>query len=408
LKILFINQAFHPDPVATAYYVADAASDLVRQGHFVTVLTSRRGYAEPHMLYHAQEIYHGVQIIRCWPFSLGRKYKLFRLFDALCINACFFMRACMLSKQDIIVALTSPPLVAFFASLAARFKKSALVYWIMDINPDEAIAVGWIKTGSWAAKFFTAIQRSVVQHSSRIIVLDRFMTARVLKFQPRSKVSVIPPWGHGHSEYSAISRDSNEFIKQYSLQEKFVVMYAGNHSVCHPLDTVLEAARALSHLEEVVFVFVGGGVRIQDVKNYKMTHQLKNIIQVPYIARDRLIHPLSAADLHLVVMGDNMAGIVHPCKIYGILESGKPFVYIGPSESHIGELLKAGVDGHINKHGDVQGLVEIIKHVQKMTQRDLHETSLKNKEFAKRFSGDAVIPHLTEEIISAEFGKPNQ
>ena len=48
---------------------------------------------------------------------------------------------------------------------------------------------------------------------------------------------------------------------------------------------------------------------------------------------------LSAADLHVVVMGEAFVGIVHPCKIYNILAVGAPVLYLGPCPSHVTEIL---------------------------------------------------------------------
>jgi hypothetical protein len=38
-------------------------------------------------------------------------------------------------------------------------------------------------------------------------------------------------------------------------------------------------------------------------------------------------------------MGNAFVGIVHPCKIYNILAIGAPVLYIGPTPSHITDLL---------------------------------------------------------------------
>src|SRR5439155_2433474 len=50
------------------------------------------------------------------------------------------------------------------------------------------------------------------------------------------------------------------------LDDKFVVMYSGNHSPCHPLDTLLEAARRLEKERDIVFCFVGGGSEWAKIK----------------------------------------------------------------------------------------------------------------------------------------------
>ena len=64
-----------------------------------------------------------------------------------------------------------------------------------------------------------------------------------------------------------------------------------------------------------------------------------NIQCLPYQPLDQLAGSLSAADLHVVVMGDAFVGLVHPCKIYNILSVAAPVLYIGPRPSHLSEML---------------------------------------------------------------------
>ena len=54
----------------------------------------------------------------------------------------------------------------------------------------------------------------------------------------------LPPWSHDDVvRYDAEGRE--RFRQEHGLDGKFVVMYSGNHSPCHPLATLLEAARTL-------------------------------------------------------------------------------------------------------------------------------------------------------------------
>jgi hypothetical protein len=101
---------------------------------------------------------------------------------------------------------------------------------------------------------------------------------------------------------------------------------------------LLAAARELSARRDIIFCFVGGGSELLKVRAFVKEHGLENILTLPYQPIDKLAASLSAADLHVVVMGDPFVGIIHPCKIYNILLTGIPFLYIGPEESHITEI----------------------------------------------------------------------
>ena len=144
-------------------------------------------------------------------------------------------------------------------------------------------------------------------------------------------------------------------------------MYSGNHSPCHPLDTLLAAARKLHAQANIAFCFVGGGSEFQKVKAFAGDNSLRNILCLPYQARNNLSASLSAADLHVVVMGNSFKGLVHPCKVYNIVSIGAPLLYIGPEESHISDLCQQhiiGLNVRSARHG---GVDEVAAHIQAAT-----------------------------------------
>jgi len=223
------------------------------------------------------------------------------------------------------------------------------------------------------------------------VVLDRFMRTRVLKKGvPAEKISMIPPWAHSDVvRYDADGRLS--FRERHGLDGKYVVMYSGNHSPCHPLTTVLEAAQHLADHPEIVFCFVGGGSEFPSVANFAATHNLGNIRCLPYQPLSELSGSLSAADLHIVVMGAPLVGIVHTCKIYNIMCVGLPVMYIGPSKSHVMDIAAGnGIPLYAAEHGDVDMVVRRILagvHVSvpdgKMLERGRH---FRQEELVPRFT----------------------
>jgi colanic acid biosynthesis glycosyl transferase WcaI len=158
-------------------------------------------------------------------------------------------------------------------------------------------------------------------------------------------------------------RGRDRFRASHGLAGKFVVMYSGNHSPCHPLDTVLEAARALRSEPDIMFVFVGGGIEFRKVADFAERHGLRNVQCLPYQPLEALAGSLSAADLHLVVMGDPFVGIVHPCKIYNVLAVGSPCLFVGPARSHVSELASRLPRNTIScaQHGDVAAAIDCIR-----------------------------------------------
>jgi len=339
VKVLLLNQCFWPDVMATAQQLTGVARGLAERGHTVTVITSRRGYDDAQLRFPSRERWHGIEIIRLPSIGLGKTSRWRRALNFASFSAACVSRLAIMRRQDAVVALTSPPLISWLAALFTRLKGGRLIFWVMDLNPDEAIAAGWLKPDSITARALSALLKSSMRYAQKIIALDRFAKQRIVdKGIEESKIEIIPPWSYDDS--ARFDREGREvFRRRHQLSEKFVVMYAGNHSPCHPLDTLLEAAKKLSARADIAFCFLGGGSEFAKVEEFARANQLKNILCLPYQPQTELSGVLSAADLHVVVMGDGYQGLVHPCKIYNILTVGSPFLYIGPLESHVSEII---------------------------------------------------------------------
>lgn len=69
---------------------------------------------------------------------------------------------------------------------------------------------------------------------------------------------------------------------------------------------------------------------------------------------------LRAADVHLASMFERMAGLVVPSKVYGIVASERPCVFLGPQESEAARLLRENQCGVILPSADGEGLARLL------------------------------------------------
>jgi len=396
MKILLLSQVFYPDVVAVAQYVADLATNLGEAGHDVTVLCSSHGYDAPARRFPRRQTWKGIRIQRVPVLALGKKSKLRRIVSfASFFISCFYFLLIM-PAQDVVVVVPPPPLLSVVAALFVLLRGGRLVFWNMDLNPDEAIAAGWLRHNSLTARLLGAALRFSLDVSSSVVVLDRFMKERVVaKGIPSHKVHIVPVWSLDHAiHFDAEGRDL--FRRRLGVENKFVVMYSGNHSPLHPLDTVLNAALQLRDDPTVAFAFVGGGSEFSRVERFAREYNLSNIVCEPYQSLDRLAGSLSAADLQVVVLGKGFVGIVHPCKIYNMLAVGAPFLYIGPAESHITDLrqdAQIAAMGKFVRHGDSDQVVQIIKQLASDSEDKTYERPGRPA-VLDRFSQTTLVPSL--------------
>jgi colanic acid biosynthesis glycosyl transferase WcaI len=358
-RILVLSQVYVPDPAAGGQLAADACAELARRGHDVRVLTINRGYDDPAVRYPSRETRDGVRITRLSLSSFGKGSSLMRLLSGVAFTAQSAIRGVFGPRVDTVVVSSHPPMAPLAALAVARLKRADLVYWIMDLNPDQAVALGHFGPSSLPVKGLDWMQRAALSRAREVIVLDRFMADRVrAKSADVKRLTVIPPWPL-KGESREIQRDTNPFRRRHAFGNRIAVMYSGNHGPSHPLRTLLAAATELRDDPRFVFAFVGGGVGKKDVDDVAGG----NIVSLPYQPFETLHESLAAADVHAVTMGDDVVGINHPSKIYDALAAGRPILFVGPEHCHIADIFAEHKVGWHVRHGDVVGLRQALEEI---------------------------------------------
>lgn len=389
--LLVFSQVYVPDPASVGQHMADACAEMVRRGWRVVVYAANRGYDDPSQRYPSREVIDGVEIHRLPFSSFGKRSIAMRL-----VAGTLFMLQCIAwglwtSNLRSIFISTSPPMCAIAAITVSVLRGGKPIkYWVMDLNPDQMVVLGKAKETSLPVRLFDTMNRAILRRAADIVALDRFMAERLERkgVAISDKLAVMPPWPHeGHLEI--VDHADNPFREEHGLDGKFVIMYSGNHGPSNPVKTILEAALRLQDDENLVFMFIGGGVGKKEVEDVIAEHQPKNIRSLPYQPMDRIKYSLSAADVHLVSVGDEVVGVVHPCKVYGAMALARPVLLLGPDPCHVSDIIASHDIGWHIRHGDVDAAVATIRQI-----RQGDAQTLKAK-------GDRAL-----QVVSAELSEP--
>jgi colanic acid biosynthesis glycosyl transferase WcaI len=400
MNILILSQSYYPDTVSVAQHLTDFAEKLVVKGHTVTIITSRYGY-DSNLKFDRREIHRGVRVCRIWQTKLGKRFFLLRAFDFFIFNISLFFNCFFVIRErvDVVLSTTSPPLSAVVGLIVSRIKQSRFLFWVMDLQPELAIASGVISDNSVTSKFFTFVGDYLIKSADQIVSLDKFMSAHLIeRGAKKEKIREVPVWPVMQGQYSGV-RDENPFRISCDYEKRIVVMFSGNHALVHPMSTLLLAAKKLRHQKDILFAFVGGGVRKQDVSEFKLKFELQNISQHPFQPRSSFHISIAAADIQVVIMGDGQVGYTHPNKIYGAMFLAKPILYIGPKGSHVTEILDKIAGNIIVEHGEVNLLVDKIKGFSELTLEQIKSIGDANHNYAKHhFSPDLLLNKMIEVI----------
>ena len=393
--ILVLSQVYVPDPASVGQHMADAAAELAQRGNNVIVYAASRGYDDPSKKYDSRQVIDGVDIRRTPLSSFGKGSIAKRLLGGISFMLQCIVRGLFVPRLGGIVVSTSPPMCSLAAIVIAMIRRVPITYWVMDLNPDQMVALGMTSEKSLPARVFNWINRRILQRASTVVALDRFMAERLeRKTHVGKRMAIMPPWPHD-DHLGVVAHKDNPFRVKHNLDDKFVIMYSGNHSIASPLTTILDAALQLQDEKRLVFMFVGGGIGKQEVEDVIAEHQPSNIISLPYQPLAQIKYSLSAADVHLVALGDSMVGIIHPCKVYGAMAVARPALLLGPSPSHLSDIIDQFDIGWHVSHGDVPGAVETIRSIFQLPQEELAERGMRARQ--------AILESLSKDVLCGRF-----
>ena len=344
-SLLFVNQHYWPDVASTGQHLTDLAEYLAARGHSVDVLCSRGRYVRGRVQAPLAEVRSGVRIRRVRTTGFGRARHLGRLVDyasfyAQVLSTLVSPRA---RKHDLVVFLTTPPLLSFLGRIAKATRGQRYAIWSMDLHPDAEIASGMLSPGSPITKFLVALDRAGLRGASLVVDLGRYMKARLVAHGVKpERTRTVNVWNR-KEEVHPTPRDENPLIDELGLRDRFVVMYSGNAGLVHEFGPILDAMRLTRDDEGIFWLFVGDGPRRREIEAYVREHGIRNTVYREYFPREQLRYSLTVGDAHLISLRAPFVGISVPGKLYGIMGSGRPAIFVGPTASDSGEtVLQAG------------------------------------------------------------------
>ena len=372
MHVLILNQTFHPDVAATGQLMWDLARHLVARGDRVTVATSRSFYGTDRRHEHAYENIEGVEIHRLGGTAFGKRNIAGRLSDF----ASFYLAAGRFLQSrplpDVILALTSPPMVSTLAAIQKRLRRRAdgrcvgLVYHVMDLYPDAAVASGMMRAGGALEKCFRRVTARTIRASDAVIALGRDMRERIIRNYEvqdgEARIHVVQPWADGAALRPAPKSEAAPHVAP-ELAETFNVVYSGNLGVAHDLETLVGAVRLMQSDPATVFIFIGGGKRLDDLRTLATSERWPHVRFLPFQDRERLVHSLNLADVHLVSQLPAFTGVVVPSKLFGVLAVGKPAVVVGPTDAECSRIVAESNCGYVTPNGDAALLAQRLRQL---------------------------------------------
>lgn len=405
--MLFLCQLFYPDYQATSQVFSDLMFELARRGQQIHVFCGWP-LASPNALavgVPRAENYRGLRIQRVG-FRVNFKQNLFLRGVGYLSYLAGTMRYLLLHEgSSLTIGCTNPPLIPALVWFASCFRRQQYVLFLHDVYPDGLVALGKLKRSGLLDRFWTALNRRAFQKAKRVLVLGRDMAALVERqygCRPEA-VRYIPHWSQ--NELSPPARpEETRLWSRLGLNGNFVVQYSGNMGLWHDMKCLVRAAHRLLEYKHIQFLFIGDGRRKSEARALAEELGVTNIAWLPYQPKETLNDSLACCHLALISQREGLQGVAVPCKLYGILASGRAVIGLVPCDSETALAIGEERCGLVLKPDDDLGLAGAILELSKKGEQVQEMGERARRAYQQKYTLERAVERFTQAISGLEGG----
>ena len=318
-----------------------------------------------------------------------------------------------------IICETDPFLLPLVVGPLARRTKSRVIYYLQDIYPDVAVAVG-VATNNFFIRMLRSRLKQEYMRADAIVVLDEDMRDRLVGWGvPADRLKIVPNW----MDCSVVKpiKSNNPFRLEHGVEDRFVVMHSGNMGMTQRLDVLVDAMRIVadglsdstggeSEGDQRLRRFNGDGTECRatlmivgnGAKRAALEEQARGVANIRFLdyqPRELLSASLSAADLHVVSMDQSITGCLAPSKLYGILASGTPVLAIVPKGNAVWRLVEQEKIGWNVEPGDTAGIAQAIREAESLDRSQLQAMGNRGRVLAETLFDKRICCEAFEQVV---------
>ena len=334
MKLLFLTQYYPPETGAPQNRLHSLALNLIKVGFEVEVLTAMPNYPKMEIFPEYQgvkqieEVIDGVRVIRSSIYVSKDKGIAKRLMNYFSFVWTSMRSHKRLSQADYVLCESPPLFLGISALYLARKLKAKLIFNVSDLWPESAKELDIV-----SSKMLLGLAYKLEAYLYQKAFLVTGQTQGIVE-NINCRFPKIPtmwlPNGIDKDVY-AFNEISDQWIRQYGLEEKNLYMYAGIIGHAQGLDVIIKAKSWIKEKypeknKEIQFVLIGDGPE----KNHliELDEELKTgITFIPNTPKKEVMQMVKKSKGYIVPLKKRklFLGAI-PSKIFDPLAMGIPIV----------------------------------------------------------------------------------
>lgn len=358
-KIIVVTDRLYPDDNSTSYYMTEITHKIsdINNGNIKVICAVN--------LEKNQELpFLKKKIIRISSSNLSKNKYFSRILRLTSLSLRLGWQALFVVKKgESLFTYTLDPLILILA-IIRKFRKFKYVVLVYDVFPENMIAANLLSKKSLIYKLIKNIFDWAYNQADHLVVIGRDMEELIKKKTNNTvPISLITNWSDVE-KIEIKSKNENQIIKKYNLENKIVFSFVGNLGRVQGIDFLLEVS-SLVKSPEFTMLFIGNGAFVDKIKNFIQNSKKNNVIYAGYFPSSKNNIILNACDVALVSLNKSMYGLGVPSRFYNNLAAKKPILYLGDMNTEIGKTIlenKIGwVSDNINPNEVAKKIDSIIR-----------------------------------------------
>jgi colanic acid biosynthesis glycosyl transferase WcaI len=350
MRILVYGINFAPELTGIGKYTGEMAAYLVEKGHQVRVITAPPYYPHWYILpgysgtAYTREVWRGVEVFRCplWVPPRGANGVRISGLQRIIHLVSFALSSLPTALSQIrwrperVVAMAPAIVNAPTALLVARLARGKAWLHIQDFELDAARRLGMLPAMEQVYRLAGKVEGALYRGFDRVSsISNRMMDHLAHKGVASQRAVLFPNWVDPRRIYPLSGY--NYLRPELGLENKRVMLYAGNMGQKQGLEVLVEAARRLIEQRDLLFLLCGSGAARPQLE--KLAAGLPNVRFLPLQPEERLNELLNLAEIHILPQAAGAADLVMPSKLAGMLASGRPVVVTAQAGTELAEIM---------------------------------------------------------------------
>ncbi len=291
-------------------------------------------------------------------------------------------------RSHYLLIISNPPFAPLLP-LVIKNKYSLLIYDVYIEIPEQFTL---LKSKSILVRLWKKAHLKVLGAAGNIFTLTKGMALLIEKYSRGKKCEIVPIWTDNEF-LKPLPFDKNPFIKEHSLEGKFIVLYSGSIGESSGIEYLINVASIIEN-EQVIFLIVGEGSKKQAVAKKISELGLKNCLLLPWQEVNILPYSLASASVAVVTLADKSSHSAIPSKLYNFLSVGAPILCLADPASDLGAIVeneKIGKCIYPHKTSEIAAYIDFLFHQPIIVE----ELRLNSQKLSKSYSKENVSRFVT-------------